>query len=821
MKKVTLFFLVLLSFSLAFAQDFEGFENGNFLSYNWHFNGPSAWQANFAHPYEGVYSAKTGDIANNEFTDLYISIEVVSEGDISFYWKIDSELDNDYLKFYVDYVEIGGISGDVDWTLFEHTISTGYHTLLWKYYKNDLTTTGLDSGWIDNITFPQTTTFSNDLAAKSIQGPTTVYQESSNIYDIKIKNYGTSSQDNYTVRLFREGGILLDELNVNELLLSEKEYMHQLVWIVPPDEPTATTYVYAEVELAGDEDLSNNTTQDYNLNIYEIGLAQITVGSENESTNWYPFKFHMNYSLAETIYFPNEIFYSGIIHAIGYPKHFVSNIIDTPIQIHMGEVGQSSLASGWIGASALEEVFNGTVDIGSGYGTLIIPFDEPYPYNGGNLCVLNFHQYDGNSYSTNDKFIETITTPHDDRTLALGSTTSLNPNAPPNEGYLFSRYPNTIFYMEITNLGNLEGTVYDGMGNEITTADVLVQQFFTSTVTNGAGYYRFGNIVEGTYNVIASKTGYETQTQTGIIVANDTIVLDFTLTPLPEVQVYGQITGSDEPTIGLENAEIYIFGEFDYQTVSDADGIFDFPQVYANQDYTLAISHYGYDTIWQSVTVEGNDLDLGTIVMQETALLPSGLYAEQDLQGTELTLSWTPQNSFNREFESYEIFRFLESEVNNPIYWVSLDATVTDTSYVDTEWAIIPPSIYQYALRTLYSNSVVSDTIFSNVIEKATGSENNLPIKPTALQSIHPNPFNPQTAISYYLSDESMVEIAIYNVKGQLVKILVKDTLEGGNHTVIWNGHDANNKQQSSGMYFVQMQANKQKINVQKCVLMK
>ena len=107
------------------------------------------------------------------------------------------------------------------------------------------------------------------------------------------------------------------------------------------------------------------------------------------------------------------------------------------------------------------------------------------------------------------------------------------------------------------------------------------------------------------------------------------------------------------------------------------------------------------------------------------------------------------------------------------------------------------------------------------MVEKASGVGNNLPAKPTTLQSIYPNPFNPQTAIGYYLADKAEIQISVYNVKGQLVNILVEETQPGGNHTIVWNGKDDNDKQQSSGIYFVQMLANRKNIGIQKCILLK
>ena len=71
-----------------------------------------------------------------------------------------------------------------------------------------------------------------------------------------------------------------------------------------------------------------------------------------------------------------------------------------------------------------------------------------------------------------------------------------------------------------------------------------------------------------------------------------------------------------------------------------------------------------------------------------------------------------------------------------------------------------------------------------------------------------PNPFNPTTTISYQLPENSEVELAIYNLKGQKVKQLVSNSagqLSAGQHSVVWNGKDDNGKSVSSGIYFYKL----------------
>jgi hypothetical protein len=63
-----------------------------------------------------------------------------------------------------------------------------------------------------------------------------------------------------------------------------------------------------------------------------------------------------------------------------------------------------------------------------------------------------------------------------------------------------------------------------------------------------------------------------------------------------------------------------------------------------------------------------------------------------------------------------------------------------------------------------------------------------------------PNPFNPTTAISYFLLADSEVNLCIYNATGQKIQTLVRENKPAGEHVVMW---DASNL--PSGIYFYQL----------------
>ncbi|MCD4797082.1 MAG: T9SS type A sorting domain-containing protein, partial [Candidatus Cloacimonetes bacterium] len=59
-----------------------------------------------------------------------------------------------------------------------------------------------------------------------------------------------------------------------------------------------------------------------------------------------------------------------------------------------------------------------------------------------------------------------------------------------------------------------------------------------------------------------------------------------------------------------------------------------------------------------------------------------------------------------------------------------------------------------------------------------------------------------------------------YNVKGQKVKTLVKERMDAGNHSVIWNGDDDNGETVCSGVYFYKLSAGNE-IKVKKAIIVK
>ena len=77
-------------------------------------------------------------------------------GDASFWWRVSSEADWDWLEFYVDDVLADRITGESGWVHKVQTLSSGAHTLKWRYVKDaaDIDPVGQDCGWVDQFVAP-------------------------------------------------------------------------------------------------------------------------------------------------------------------------------------------------------------------------------------------------------------------------------------------------------------------------------------------------------------------------------------------------------------------------------------------------------------------------------------------------------------------------------------------------------------------------------------------------------------------------------------------------------------------------------------------
>ena len=88
------------------------------------------------------------------------------------------------------------------------------------------------------------------------------------------------------------------------------------------------------------------------------------------------------------------------------------------------------------------------------------------------------------------------------------------------------------------------------------------------------------------------------------------------------------------------------------------------------------------------------------------------------------------------------------------------------------------------------------------------------------LHQNRPNPFNPTTTISFVLPSRMRTSLAIFDVRGALVRRLLDEDLPAGLKEVVWDGRNQRGQPAASGLYFYELRAGKESMT-RKMLLLK
>jgi len=109
--------------------------------------------------------------------------------------------------------------------------------------------------------------------------------------------------------------------------------------------------------------------------------------------------------------------------------------------------------------------------------------------------------------------------------------------------------------------------------------------------------------------------------------------------------------------------------------------------------------------------------------------------------------------------------------------------------------------------------STITDE-FAIVVGNVDAYLNPVPDK-FGLGAAYPNPFNPTTNLNLAMNEDDFVNMSVYNIRGQIVEVLVDRNMRAGYHNITWNADGI-----SSGMYFVRVDTGSNTA-IQKVMLLK
>lgn len=123
--------------------------NSSELIYNT--GGDADWFEQSQVTHDNDLALSSGEVLSLQ--ESWVQTTIEGEGVISFFWRVSSEENFDYLTFYVDDLPIARISGEVSWVEQNATLEQGVHELRWIYSKDPFVSTGEDRGWLDEVSF--------------------------------------------------------------------------------------------------------------------------------------------------------------------------------------------------------------------------------------------------------------------------------------------------------------------------------------------------------------------------------------------------------------------------------------------------------------------------------------------------------------------------------------------------------------------------------------------------------------------------------------------------------------------------------------------
>ena len=169
------------------------FESGSFEP-QWSFGGNAPWSITTENPHDGAYCSQSGNIGDNQNSEMEITLELTSGGDVSFYRKVSSESGYDYLEFYINDIKQGEWAGELDWAEVIFPVTAGEHTFKWVYDKDSYVSSGSDCGWIDYIIFPPYADFP-DIDVSPLSFEVTLPVNDSSVEQLTLSNLGEQELD--------------------------------------------------------------------------------------------------------------------------------------------------------------------------------------------------------------------------------------------------------------------------------------------------------------------------------------------------------------------------------------------------------------------------------------------------------------------------------------------------------------------------------------------------------------------------------------------------------------------------------------------------
>ncbi|NQT62884.1 MAG: T9SS type A sorting domain-containing protein [Candidatus Marinimicrobia bacterium] len=206
----------------------------------------------------------------------------------------------------------------------------------------------------------------------------------------------------------------------------------------------------------------------------------------------------------------------------------------------------------------------------------------------------------------------------------------------------------------------------------------------------------------------------------------------------------------------------------------------------------LTLTDYGVEQFIQL----GDDLEEALSIINEFFELMVGLANAMQPYDSDFGIDGF---SFVEDMEEMETISFdLWQDFAFPDSMVWMD----DERVNFSAWFDNPPTSFLLMWRgQVFGNDLTWGGLFPDrFVTNITPEPDALPMT-FKVYAAYPNPFNPVTNIRFDLPSDGMVNVSIFNIRGQLVETLVKEELTAGHHNIPWTA-----ARLPSNLYFYRVQ---------------
>jgi hypothetical protein len=184
-------------------------------------------------------------------------------------------------------------------------------------------------------------------------------------------------------------------------------------------------------------------------------------------------------------------------------------------------------------------------------------------------------------------------------------------------------------------------------------------------------------------------------------------------------------------------------------------------------------------------------------------------------------IDWGPQGRFDQRSASWPAV--IKTDDGFMMWYVGFDGSEARTGCsISTDgihWSLLPgeggsgacfggtqgacviPMDSQYSMWYAPGDFIQINLAFSDINTAVRRSENYAPLNHFRLEQNFPNPFNPSTIIEYVVKEPSLVNLAVYDVSGKIVKQSVNTFQRPGTYSITLNLQEF-----PSGIYYYKIQ---------------